>query len=571
MRNGPLRVALLATLLLLGALAATAGAASWPTATELSLPTGASDGWPYLACPAQGSCVAAGWYTDASTNAEHPVVASESGGTWGAMTVLQLPAGASSPGYNDELGGVACGGIGSCAVAGVFETASGEMPLVASESGGIWGAGQALVLPDGAQGGEADAVACGGATSCAAVGDYTPGAGGPQAFVANQGGSGAWGAAQPVAPPTGGSYGTLTAVSCTAPGSCVAVGNYSDASGATRGMVVGETGGNWATTAQPVSPPADVLPSSANDGMTFGLTSCLQVGDCGGSISCPQTGDCTAVGSYVNTSDELTPMAATEANGSWGQAQAVPGLPAGQGGELGDVSCAAPGDCAAVSGELTPQTAVAAFQSGGTWGSAQSIGIDPQSVSCQSPGDCTAVGFNFDTSGNIQPLVTSSSDGAWGAPQEVSPPANAASGTGANAGNSLQGLSAVSCQSSGCTALGAYLAAGAAASVWEPMVSSVSFSAHPLTVPVDTARPVISGRPDHGRTLGCSTGGWTQAPTAFAYLWSRDGTPLIGATAHTYRVQQLDEGSRLTCTVTASNAAGAGGPATSAAVSVEVP
>ncbi|MHB1837303.1 MAG: hypothetical protein ACYCXW_20340 [Solirubrobacteraceae bacterium] len=88
--------------------------------------------------------------------------------------------------------------------------------------------------------------------------------------------------------------------------------------------------------------------------------------------------------------------------------------------------------------------------------------------------------------------------------------------------------------------------------------------------PISTAGPAISGTAQAGDTLTCSPGTWTGGP-AFAYSWSRDGTPLVGATASTYEIQKLDEGSTLTCTVTASNAAGAASPLTSVAITVAVP
>jgi hypothetical protein len=91
------------------------------------------------------------------------------------------------------------------------------------------------------------------------------------------------------------------------------------------------------------------------------------------------------------------------------------------------------------------------------------------------------------------------------------------------------------------------------------------------TAPVNTAKPKITGTAKAKHTLTCSTGSWSQSPTSYGYRWNRDGTPLSGATKKTYRVQTLDEGSTLTCTVTARNAVGAGAPATSAKVKVPVP
>jgi hypothetical protein len=90
-------------------------------------------------------------------------------------------------------------------------------------------------------------------------------------------------------------------------------------------------------------------------------------------------------------------------------------------------------------------------------------------------------------------------------------------------------------------------------------------------VPSNTAPPAITGTPKAGSTLACSTGTWANAPTRFAYAWSRDRTPIAGATSHTYRVQISDEQLTLTCTVTAANAAGGGTPATSKGVTIPVP
>lgn len=92
-----------------------------------------------------------------------------------------------------------------------------------------------------------------------------------------------------------------------------------------------------------------------------------------------------------------------------------------------------------------------------------------------------------------------------------------------------------------------------------------------LSRPQNTAAPAISGAaPAVGRQLTCPTGSWSDTPTGFAYSWARDGTPVAGATAAGYTIHRLDLGSTLTCTVTASNAAGAGEPATSKRFAVAV-
>ncbi len=89
--------------------------------------------------------------------------------------------------------------------------------------------------------------------------------------------------------------------------------------------------------------------------------------------------------------------------------------------------------------------------------------------------------------------------------------------------------------------------------------------------PVNLLLPKISGTARPGDTLSCSHGSWSNGPIGFSYQWSRDGTPIVGAMKSRYTVQTSDEGLTLTCTVTASDIAGAGKPVTSAGVRVPVP
>jgi Pro-kumamolisin, activation domain len=89
--------------------------------------------------------------------------------------------------------------------------------------------------------------------------------------------------------------------------------------------------------------------------------------------------------------------------------------------------------------------------------------------------------------------------------------------------------------------------------------------------PRNTAPPKISGKANAGKKLSCSTGSWSNYPIGYTYQWNRDGTPIDGATSSTYKVQAVDEGITLTCSVTASNGDGPGKPATSKGDRVPVP
>jgi hypothetical protein len=75
--------------------------------------------------------------------------------------------------------------------------------------------------------------------------------------------------------------------------------------------------------------------------------------------------------------------------------------------------------------------------------------------------------------------------------------------------------------------------------------------------PVDTVAPVITGTPAVGHPLSCATGTWTGIePLTFTFAWLRDGTPITGATAAIYVVQEADLGHVLLCEVAATNKIG---------------
>ena len=74
--------------------------------------------------------------------------------------------------------------------------------------------------------------------------------------------------------------------------------------------------------------------------------------------------------------------------------------------------------------------------------------------------------------------------------------------------------------------------------------------------PVNTSAPAVTGTGTVGNTLSCTQGNWTYVPTAYAYQWRRNGVNIGGATAATYLLQAADSGTNITCSVTATNAAG---------------
>jgi hypothetical protein len=117
---------------------------------------------------------------------------------------------------------------------------------------------------------------------------------------------------------------------------------------------------------------------------------------------------------------------------------------------------------------------------------------------------------------------------------------------------------------------------GADSFQYEALDSAGDYATGTVTVTVEarpqsSAPPAIAGTAKVGATLVCSPGTWTNAPTSYIYQWSRDGTPISGATGSSYTVQAIDEGNTLSCAVAAVNVAGAGSPVASAGVLVPVP
>jgi hypothetical protein len=85
--------------------------------------------------------------------------------------------------------------------------------------------------------------------------------------------------------------------------------------------------------------------------------------------------------------------------------------------------------------------------------------------------------------------------------------------------------------------------------------------------PTSSSAPVVSGDTAPGGTLSCSPGVWSHPSPILSYQWLRDGVPIDDAIAATYVVRDADCTHDLSCTVTATNAAGSAS-ATSNEVSI---
>jgi hypothetical protein len=73
--------------------------------------------------------------------------------------------------------------------------------------------------------------------------------------------------------------------------------------------------------------------------------------------------------------------------------------------------------------------------------------------------------------------------------------------------------------------------------------------------PVNTVRPLVTGTTVTGSNLTSTTGTWTNA-TTYAREWTRDGSPIAGATGATYALVGADEGALIAVNVTATGPGG---------------
>ena len=403
-----------------GSTAPVAGLTPAPTA-----PTGDGVVLGSVSCPAAGSCVAVGHYTS-QTPQIVPLIETLSGGTWTATaapaTGLNPPAG----NLGVRLTKVSCAAVGSCVAVGTYDVGNGVQTVIETLSGGSWAASTAPA-PAADNDVELQALSCPSAGSCVAVGSYTDTANSIHGLIDTLSG-GTWTAiAVPVSglSPPAASNVVLRFVSCPVAGSCAAAGFYTDTSGHRQGLLANLADGTWTAVTAPTS---GLNPGPwTNPGLLFT------------SLSCPATGSCTAVGSYIDVSDQTDAVIATLAGGTWSAGTAPlsglnppPNTRAIAIARLDAVSCPAAGSCVAVGDyqdTSNNRDGFAETLSGGSWSAATipMAGLVPTGlsvssftgISCPSAGTCTAVGTYQDASGQTAAsgiehgLLENLSAGTW--------------------------------------------------------------------------------------------------------------------------------------------------------------
>jgi hypothetical protein len=312
-----------------------------------------------VSCPSASSCFASG---SSDTSPATTLIEHWNGSAW-SIVASPEPAGVESV----FLGGVACPSTASCFAVGYSQTASTVQTLVERWNGAAWTI-VASVNPVGGQTNELVGVACGGASSCFAVGS-TDGATMIQRF-----GGTSWtvsGTAK---------AGDLRGVACASAPSCEAVG--AAATGTVPGLIDRWNGSGWAVAGHP-------SPTATDATLT--------------AVACPGATTCFGVGHFTTTR-HTTATLVERSNGTNWVIAASPN-PAGVASELSAVSCVSATDCFAVGSTHTsagPRRTLVEHWNGTAWsivaspnhpnGSQGNLGNALRGVACVSATNCFAVG-----------------------------------------------------------------------------------------------------------------------------------------------------------------------------------
>jgi hypothetical protein len=369
------------------------------TATAVPLPAGTASTFvgsiDDVTCPTAQFCIGVGAFGDPSSNDQAPLVSTYANGQWTSSAVA-LPADAATSNQTAVLADLSCLSPTSCVAAGSYNSNASGTPqygLLATLTGSTWSAIQAPEPTDAVanQNASLAAVSCAAPSTCVAVGEYTPSASvNATAAEVLTTTNGTWSAQTPTLPvdaATGANVSAfLNGVSCSA-GQCEAGGGYASTNGVSQEGLLAHIVGTTVTTIQAAQPTGHDT-NVATEDVTLGQISPNY-------ISCTFTGTCVAAGIYIDDNDVAQGLIETISNGAPSATEAP--LPTG----------------------------------------ASSTSTILNGASCLSGTACTVVG-SFETAGGIQPLVDQLSGTTWTPTQPPLP-----------SGDTRAQLYAVSCSSRG--------------------------------------------------------------------------------------------------------------------------
>jgi LPXTG-motif cell wall-anchored protein len=326
----------------------------------------------------------------------------------------------------------------------------------------------------------------------------------------------------------------VTAISCSSPGNCAAVGSlYGLFLATSSAFVQSEVHGQW----QPAIPVGGNLDSGYGAGLN--------------AVSCPSDGNCVAGGSYQSNAGgkDQGAFVVSEVAGVWD----TTGIPVGDNvdtghdGSIDSIACTSAGNCVAVGTawqNASPGTSVTGMlvtDSQGTWDPKASVLAGPsvdrtkiQSVACVVGGTtCIVGGMYFDAQNHQLAFVdenASAPAGAWPPITELV--------ASENVGQQAQ-VNAVACSRDGhCGAGGSYTNGGGLSvafvahdASWATVASPISdspsnSSLQALSCSADQGTCAAGGTEDgHGFVADESSGAWTSTSRATSIVAVSCGSP----------------------------------------------
>jgi hypothetical protein len=268
-----------------------------------------------VSCPSASDCIAVG---DVASGSDLVTLAQVWNGSSWTVQSTPSPSGAT----DSYLVSISCTSSTACTAAGFYRNGAGDdLPLAEAWNGSSWSL-QSTPDPSGTTTAEFTGVSCSSSADvCVAVGYYlTP----SYTVLAEVWNGTSWTIDNPSLP-AGGSGGYLGGVSCTPGGSCIAVGDYSNASNTV--VTLAEFWNTSAWTVQATQNRVDAKDSYLD------------------AVSCASATSCTAVGSVYHSGPVHTVTLAERWNGSSWHLSA-PGAPSGAtGSNLASVSCTSQSNC----------------------------------------------------------------------------------------------------------------------------------------------------------------------------------------------------------------------------------
>src|SRR5215472_13725906 len=129
-----------------------------------------------VSCPAPGDCSAGGYYTDASSGHQQPLVVTETSGTWGSAQEVPGSAALNVGGPGSVILSVSCAAPGDCSADGYYNNASDhEQAYVATQTNGTWGSAKEIPGTGALNAGgsaRVNSMSCGAPGNCSAGGQY---------------------------------------------------------------------------------------------------------------------------------------------------------------------------------------------------------------------------------------------------------------------------------------------------------------------------------------------------------------------------------------------------------------